>query len=398
MNYLIISIGLLLIFSSSGCAPLPRNPVPLADQESAEIPGMSEIRAISGLDNQKFEEDILYSDHQYRSYRSLTDTEKLVQNLLVLSGGADNGAFGAGFLNGWSRAGTRPEFKIVTGVSTGALIAPFAFLGSDHDEELKDAFTTINARDIYTRRGFISALWDEAFVDTEPLVKLIERYCNESLLSKVAREHDKGRRLWIATVNLDADRLVIWNMGAIAKSSHPDALKLFRQVILASSSIPGVFPPVLIDVKVKGKPFDEMHVDGGVKAQLFVTAETLNLKRLKTHYIEKIPARPEWRIFIIRNSQVGPEPQQVPRKVSNITRKAFSSLLKSNGRSDLERIYRLAKENELDFNWISLPTAYKPETQTPFDKAEMNRMFNLGYELGLKGNSWRKQPPGLGQN
>jgi len=395
-QFLSCIVLLVAIASVAACSTLPRHPVPLEKQASADVPAMEDIRAISGRSNPAFEEDVLDSERQYRSHRGMHRAARLELDLLVLSGGGDHGAFGAGFLYGWTRSGTRPEFKLVTGVSTGALIAPFAFLGSRYDDALKEAYTTINAGDIYNPRLF-SVLWNDAFANTGPLADLIERYFTGDFIAQVADAHRQGRRLWIATTNLDADRLVVWNMGAIAQSGDPDALNLFRRIILASSSIPGVFPPVLIDVELDGETFDEMHVDGGVKAQLFINAETLNISSLKKKYEVVEGGRPDWRIFIIRNAEVGPHPRQVPRKISAITSRSLASLLKSQGRSDLERIYIMARDNGIDFNWVSVPTAYEPQTSEPFDRAEMNRMFEMGYELGSKGDAWRTQPPGFGQ-
>ena len=398
MNQAIACIGVVFIVGlNSACSTLPRNPVPVDRQDQVEVAGMQTIRAISGYYNQAFEEDVVISERQYRAARGMRENEKLDLDLLVLSGGGDHGAFGAGFLSGWSRSGTRPEFKLVTGVSTGALIAPFAFLGSKYDDVLKDAYTRIDAGDIYNAR-VLSLLWNDAFASTQPLARLIEHYFTDEFINEVAEAHRQGRRLWIATTNLDADRLVVWNMGAIALSDHPDAPDLFRQVILASSSIPGAFPPVLIDVDLHGESYDEMHVDGGVKAQLFINAETLNIASMKRRYLTADGGRPDWRIYVIRNAEVGPHPGQVARKISEITSRSFASLLKSQARSDLERIYFMAKENGIGFNWVAMPADYEPQSDESFDQAEMNRMFEIGYGLGVKGNAWRQQPPAFGQH
>lgn len=387
---------LFVLFIITGCSSLQRNPAPLDKQFDARIAGMNEIRAISGQDNLFFEEYALTSEAQYRKHNGFSETEKLKLDLLVLSGGADYGAFGAGLLNGWSESGTRPEFKLVTGVSTGALIATFAYLGSDYNQQLKEAFTTVNADDIYSTK-VMSLLWSDSLVGTGPLAQLIARYITNDVMLEVARAHAQGRRLWIATTNLDADRLVVWEMGEIAQSGHPDALKLFQRIILASTSIPGIFPPVMFDVEIDGKVYDEMHVDGGVKAQLFLNAETLNLVRLKELY-EKAGGYPDWTVYIVRNAKVGPEPQQVNRKFYDVSSRAMSSLLKSQGRSDMERIYVFGQMADIKFNWTSLPAEYIPETLEPFDQVEMNNMFQMGYEQGLRGGDWRKRPPGLGQN
>ena len=202
-------------------------------------------------------------------------------NFLALSGGAGDGAFGAGILCGWTAAGTRPRFKLVTGISTGALIALFAFLGPEYDAKLKELYTTISDQDIYTGYGLLKLVLSrgisEGVASTEPLARLLERLIDENMLQAIAAEHNKGRRLLVGTTQLDAQRRVIWNMGAIAASHHPDALKLFRQVLLASVSTPVAFNPVYIKVKAAGQDYDEMHVDGGVKVQVMLYGDALNL-------------------------------------------------------------------------------------------------------------------------
>ena len=202
-------------------------------------------------------------------------------NFLALSGGGGDGAFGAGILCGWTEAGTRPRFKLVTGISTGALIAPFAFLGPEYDAKLKEAYTTISDKDIYTVPSLLKLVLNlgriEAAASTEPLAELLERLIDENMLQAIAAEHNKGRRLLVGTTQLDAQRQVIWNMGAIAASGHPDAPKLFRQILRASASIPVAFNPVYIKVKAGGQEYDEMHVDGGVRAEVMLYEDALKL-------------------------------------------------------------------------------------------------------------------------
>ena len=181
-----------------------------------------------------------------------------------MSGGGSNGAFGAGLLYGWTKTGTRPDFKLVTGISTGALIAPFAYLGSDFDEELKLVYTTITAENILQKRNILAILFkSESLANTDPLQQLVEQYISEDTLRAVAERHDRGHRLYIGTTHMDAQHLIVWNMGLIAKQQSSKALDLFRKVMVASASIPVAFPPVFIEVEIDGEPFDEMHVDGG---------------------------------------------------------------------------------------------------------------------------------------
>ena len=376
----------------AGCTTLPRNPVLVDKMFDAKISGMPGVRAWSGKFSKALENDLLLSIKQDKAHRIVQHSDPShATNILLLSGGGDYGAFGAGFLQGWSDSGTRPEFKLVTGISTGALMATFAFLGPDYDRIIKQAYTTTNASNIYFLR-WISFLWSDSFTNTAPFVRLIERYITQDILNKVALAHRQGRRLFIGTTNLDADRLVVWNMGVIANSDHPESLNLFRQVILASSSIPAVFPPVFIKVDVEGTSYDEMHVDGGVKAQLFLLAATMDLSEFSEKVGSVKKSTPRRSIYIIRNGEIEPEPKQVQRNLVRITKRSFSSLIKAQAMSDLERVYNISKEYNLDFNLVAIPADFKPSGSIGFSGNEMNRLFKLGHEQGLKKEVWLKQP------
>src|SRR3954451_2182986 len=176
-------------------------------------------------------------------------------DLLGISGGGENGAFGAGLLNGWTERGDRPTFFLVTGISTGALSAPFAFLGSAWDAKLKSVYTDITLADVLVQRGYTAAIWDDAMADNSPLFRTISRYLDEGMLAEIARAYEGGRLLLIGTSNLDAQMPVIWNIGAIAGSGHPRALDTLRRILLASSAIPGAFSPVLFDVTLDSQPY-----------------------------------------------------------------------------------------------------------------------------------------------
>jgi predicted acylesterase/phospholipase RssA len=189
---------------------------------------------------------------------------------LAISGGGDNGAFGAGLLAGWTESGTRPNFKAVTGISTGALIAPFAFLGAEYDQQLAEVYTTINQRDVFEKRPVLAAIASDGMADTSPLYRLISKYLDDQMIERIGREYDRGRLLLIGTTNLDAGRAVVWNIGAIAKSPNPKAPELIRRILLASASIPAAFPPVMFEVSLDGAAYQELQADGGAMAQTFL--------------------------------------------------------------------------------------------------------------------------------
>ena len=393
---------LLFIFSFnlflSGCASLPREPVPITQINSAEVIGIPNIRSWAGEVTEHFQQDIIKSAEQERHHSLSRDEQGIPKYaVLSLSGGAADGAFGAGFLNGWTRSGTRPEFKIVSGISTGALIAPFAFLGTDYDNALKKVFTTVNTENIFERLSITNLFTSEALTKTGPLKRLLKQYVTDDMIRQVANVHDQGRRLYIGTANMDAQRPVVWNMGLIAKSNHPSAPQLFRDVMLASASIPAAFPPVYIKVEVNGKDYDEMHVDGGTFAQVFFHGNSLDLKaaaRATGFYKKKYPIKD---LYIIRNGQLAPEPEHVERKLSKIAARAIETMIKASLHGDLYRIYVTALKQNINYHYVDIPDVYKSEAKEAFDEEEMNRLYQLGYETGQQKDPWQKVPPGLQQ-
>jgi len=313
-------------------------------------------------------------------------------HFLALSGGGDNGAFGAGLMLGWSVSGTRPWFNIVTGISVGALIAPFAFLGPDYDEQLREVFTGLAARDVVLLPPVISGafalVFGEALADVSPLTRLIYRHANEAMLSAIAAEYAKGRLLLIGTTNLDLQRPVIWNVGAIAASGHPYALELFRSILLASASIPGAFPPVLVNVAIDGRQFQEMHVDGGAAAQVFLYPSSLHLAAAAR---ERGIAR-ERTVYVVRNGRVAVEAGTTTRGILSITRRAASTLLHFSGISDINGIFLTAQRDGLGFRLAYIGSDFQAERREPFDPVYMRTLFEYGYAQGLRGETWRNRP------
>jgi predicted acylesterase/phospholipase RssA len=307
-------------------------------------------------------------------------------SFLVISGGGDGGAFGAGVLNGWTRSGTRPEFKLVTGVSTGALIAPFAFLGSSYDEALKRLYTSLSPTDVLQMRWFGSALYTDALADTTPLRALVEKHVTQSMLDAIAEEHAKGRILLIGTANLDVRRAVIWNVTEIAALRRPDALQLVHKILIASAAIPGTFPPVMFEVEAGGQRYEEMHVDGGVASQLFVYPAAINLPEL---------AARERTLYIIRNARLDPEWAQVDRRTLPIAMRAISTLIQNQGIGDMYRIYTIAERDHIDFNLTFIPPSFKVQKERDFDTKFMHALFETGDRMGAEGIDWFKRPPVL---
>lgn len=310
---------------------------------------------------------------------------------LSLSGGGGDGAFGAGLLVGWSESGTRPEFEVVTGISTGAMIAPLAFLGPRYDAMLKQAYTTASS-DQLVKTQVLSALLGstDGLADSKPLANMVARYTNQKMLEDIAAEYRKGRFLLVGTTNLDAQRPVIWDIGALANSGRPDALQLMRKIILASASIPGALPPVKIKVAADGKSYDEMHVDGGVTRQVF-----LYPPGFEPEIVDRaLGWKPVRRAYIIRNSKVAPEFAVTKAKLFPIAARSISTLIKTQGVGDLYQIYLAAKRDRVDYNLAYIPGDFAMQSKSAFDKAYMNVLFKLGYSLGRAGVKWEKSPPG----
>jgi predicted acylesterase/phospholipase RssA len=387
-----LSIIALLVFalSGAGCATLfPRDVVPERLADEAELNGMPNARVWGDASAEHL---AALAKVETSKMGALVDgrrrSEQLPElNILAISGGGDDGAFGAGLLVGWGDAGNRPDFDLVTGVSAGALAAPLVYLGRSRDAELREIFTKYTHSDIYTA-GIMAPLFGAGLVDTSPLENLIANYVDERFLREVARERKNGRVLLIGTTNLDAQRSVLWDMGRIAMSGHPQALGLFRKILLASASIPGAFPPVRIKVRAEGRTYEELHVDGGVTQQVFMSPQAL---AVRDPSMKRLPRR----LFIIRNGKISPEWESVEAGVFSISRRSVSTLIKNQGIGDLYRIYSTAQIEGIDFNLAAIPSKFDVKSEKPFEQTYMQALYEEGYRAGLQGYPWMKVPPGL---
>jgi predicted acylesterase/phospholipase RssA len=388
-------LGAVLLLA--GCGTLPRTPVPVAQSQQASIPGMPEVRDWLGRADAVLERDLVASFAQELPADFPPGPDGVVRYPhLALSGGGSNGAFGAGFLKGWSSSGTRPVFKIVTGVSTGALMAPFAFLGAGHDEPLRDFYTTTRSRDIFVLGSILRQLLaGESLADTAPLQALLDRHVDAELLRLVALAHQRGRRLYIGTADLDASRFVVWNMGVIANSSRPEALALFRQVMLASASIPVAFPPVLFDVELGagGARYDEMHVDGGVGARVFLNAGLFRGSVLRERGGAGLGRED---IFVIHNGQLRPVPDPVRRALPDIALRVLSASGRAAVLNDLLRIGAYAMREQAGFQWVTIPQPLvTQESEEVFDPEVMRALYDAGFEMGRQlPGAWATLPLG----
>lgn len=380
----------LLLSGLTACTTLPReNAVPKAltfDTKIENMPGVRyKIWSQAGIEEMVNDMRQGITDVQYQ--RSAK-----VANYLALSGGGDNGAFGAGLLSGWTKRGDRPEFILVSGVSTGALIAPFAFLGPDYDFVLKRTFTEVDQQNIFIERGLAGVLFSDAYADTSPLYKLISEYVTPELLQKISDEYTlRNRWLLIVTTNLDAGVPVVWNMGKLAGMGTPESLQLFRKILLASASIPGAFPPVMIDVIADGKRYQEMHVDGGASAELFLYPTALSAAALREGVVSPYQDR---QAYLIRNSRLDSDWRQIERNTLTIMGRAVDQLIQVQGLGDIDRTYLLTQRDGVGFNLAYIGPDFDMPHTKEFDPKYMNALFDYAYNLSLAGYPWARVPPG----
>ncbi len=381
----------------TGCGATSRgNAVPNELQDSAVVSGMGpEIRTWGIAMNPAFNEPVMKSVGRERedlARRGHTGPLPAAE-YLAISGGGSNGAYGAGMLCAWTDAGNRPAFKVVTGISTGALTAPFVFAGPKYDHVLRDLYTTTRTGDILIERSLLEGFTGDALADTSPLWKLLEKQVNQELMDDIAAEYRKGRLLVIGTTNLDAGRAVLWNIGEIAASGKPGANELIRKILIASAAIPGAFPPVFIDVEANAEKYQEMHVDGGAMTQVFLYPPSMNLKK----DAEAAGIFRDRRAFIIRNARLDPHWAQVDRKTMSIAGRAISSLIQTQGLGDLYRIYLNCQRDGIDYNLAYIPSTFTVESKEAFDPVYMEALFKAGYEQAKNGYPWLKAPPAYEQ-
>ncbi|WP_242913260.1 patatin-like phospholipase family protein [Brevundimonas pishanensis] len=305
-------------------------------------------------------------------------------NLLALSGGGANGAYGGGLLVGWSDSGTRPVFDVVTGVSTGALAAPFAFLGSEWDDKLREAYTSGQSDNLIGARSF-AAVFNPSLFSSRRLQDLVDSYVSFELMSAVAREHAKGRRLLVVTTNLDTQESVIWDMGEIARRGDEEARELFKKVLVASASIPGVFPPVLLPgLSDQGQVMMEMHVDGGVNLPYLAVPEGLMLWTSPRQ--EGIRAGA---MYVVVNGQTGRNIGTTPGRLTGILGRTYDSMSKASLRTHLAVTAGFARRNGLEFSFTAIPDNVQASALA-FDQASMTALFELARQRGRDGSAWRR--------
>ncbi len=399
LHGLILLICLLLLLSACTTV-LTRNAIP-EDQIATAAP--YGIRTDGALfrawgDHLEFSESQKKAFIEHRAQR-MRDAygdlygsgETIPEIALALSGGGPDGAYGAGYLNGWTARGDRPPFNIVTGISTGSIVGVFAFLGPDYDDELREAYTTYETSELFRRTIFAGLTGGTALADSRGYRQLIERYVTDELVEDLAKAHAEGRTLLIGTTNIDAARPVVWNVSAIASTGHPKAKVLIQDVIQASSAIPAALPPVLIPVVAEdGRTYDEMHVDGGATQQVMLFSPDFPIQQVD----EAMGVKFDRELYIIINNKLVKPYEPVRPRLWSIAGTSASSLIGGAGSGDIYRIFAITERDEIDLNVIWIPADFDVEATEPFDPVYMKALYDLGYQHGLAGNRWRPTPPG----
>jgi hypothetical protein len=374
----------------AGCSIIERHPVPRELTKYACIPGIPRAR-FWGDEWPQYSKDLLETFTEADCKQYYAGVYNKPHNYLAISGGGANGAFGAGLLAGWTASGTRPEFTMVTGISTGSLTAPLAFLGADYDDQIKEVYTTTHTRDVVRKNNILAVVLGDSLSDTRPLRSLIAKYISTDVIDAIVKQHLRGRRLFIGTVNLDASRSMIWNIGAIASSHHPEKLNLIHDILLASAAIPVAFPPVIIPVACNEQYFDEMHEDGGAGSQVFIYPSSIDWKQIT----QKLKVQGAPKVFAIRNSFLEADYNGMQRGILPIASRTIDSLIRTQGVGDLYHIYTLCKRDGNDFNLAYIPPSFTEEPSEGFDPVYMQQLFDLGYQMAHESYPWKKHPPGF---
>src|SRR6202166_3685863 len=376
MSFFTLAVWLtctLSLFSLEGCAPVVlRKPSPPPAEVAAESPGG--IRMM-GADHR-------FADVSIQSAARRTHDLRRGEpfSILALSGGGADGAFGAGALVGLTQTGARPQFSVVTGVSAGALLAPYAFLGSEWDQQLIDAYTSGREEHLLQSRG-LGVIFDSSVYRGRPLEELVDHYLSDELLQAVGREAASGRLLLVATTNIDTGETVIWDLGSIAMNGGPSAKALFRDVLVASASVPGMFPPVIIRVQGEGGDYSEAHVDGTTTVPFLVPSALL-------HAPGQVADHSPPEVYVIVDGRLGQEPTSVQLRFRTIVSRSISAGLTHMTRTTLELTATTAQLQGASLQYSAIPTAYPNLAPFDFRTSTMRSLYQYGYECAHTGRLW----------
>ncbi|MGR5269111.1 patatin-like phospholipase family protein [Vibrio astriarenae] len=375
-------ICLFALLISAGCSTMPQRHVL---QESETLNPMD----ISGL---RFWDESAITVENYDLAAELASiTEKGAGkgeiNHLALSGGGVNGAFSAGILNAWSELGTRPDFNVVTGVSTGAIVSIFAFLGSEYDQELYNYYTQTSIGEMFKRNSLLTLPFNHAMIDTSGFENIVRAAIDTPLVKKLAKERQKGRVLLISTTNLDNEKMAIWDIGKIAQVGTVEAQRLIQDIIIASSAVPGAFPAKRIALPYNGSIVEELHVDGGVSRQVFLFPQKLKNRTSDQHVSSNI--------YVIRNGHLKPEFEEVEHRFTSVSIRSISILIRRQGIADIEHIYRFSERNQLGFNLAYIDSDFDKDDLKLASQDYLKAIYSYGYEKMIQQEVWSTLPPSV---
>lgn len=382
-NLCVLCLALSILGACTEKPSLP--PVPAALLDAAQVPGFDGARQWG----EAFAPAAPTRNHASLPRPAVGKGGPL--NVLALSGGASNGTFGAGLLAGWSEAGTRPRFHVVTGVSIGALAAPFAFLGPHYDDVLRQLFTGVAGQDIIAPRPRWLALFGDSMASSRPLQALIEKHFDARLMGEVATEHRAGRRLYVGTSHIYAGRQVIWDIGAIASSARADALPLIQRVLLASASVPILLPPVYFDVEAQGQRYNEMHVDGSIMRQVFIAPPGFDWDAAT----RLVGTDGSIAFYVVRNGRVRSEYMVMHAELLGLGEHAMAQMSQSLGIGDLHTIYLRALREGASYHAAWIGDSFTAPWTEWYDPAYAQALFEHGRDQARSASAWHALPPGV---
>ena len=369
----VLLTGLLSLASLQGCAPVVlRGPSSPPAEVAADSPGGIRVMGADYRFTEVSMQSVARRAHDMRAAEPFS--------ILALSGGGADGAFGAGALVGLTRTGKRPQFSVVTGVSAGALLAPYAFLGSEWDQQLSDAYTSGRAEHLLQPRG-LGVIFDSSVYSGGPLEQLVDHYLSDALIQAVAREAASGRLLLVATTNVDTGETVVWDLGSIAMNGGPRARALMRDVLVASASVPGMFPPVIIRIQDEWGDYSEAHVDGTATAPFFVPAAFVQVP-------QDVPHRSAPTVYVIVDGRLSEEPMSTRLRFKTIVSRSISAGLTHMVRTTLELTATTAQLQGASLQYSAIPAAYPNLAPFDFRASTMRSLFQYGYDCAHTGRLW----------
>jgi len=399
MKYSIITnfVGIALItLLLTGCVT-PRKNLP-PEGEIYSVPwGAVEVEATDDKKSNIIPESTRrFVTEQIRAFGDEYPGKKVPYRILALSGGGSRGAYGAGVLSGWTESGNRPQFDVVTGISTGALMATAAYLGPEYDWLLR-SFTEVSNDDIYTSNGITAWVSEESLYDTTPLRNMLARLIDENVLKAVADEYQKGRSLFIGTTNLDANVFTVWDMGKIASSDKPDKLRLYRDILQASAAFPVGFPPVYINIETsEGEHYQQMHIDGGARETVFIYDFIGEWEELLVDMGLTIDEHIDFQVYLLYNGTVFDDGKYatVNSSIASISLASIESLMRKNVVTSIYSIWAFALASGATMHLSFIPSDYQPMPDVlEFDLEKMGKLYEFGYQQTLNNTNWLVQPP-----